>query len=354
MTVSLYCATFFLTLVTLIPLWRNPHWLVRGWEFPRTQLIVIATIILIAGYIWLDFAINVNVLVILIAGACLLWHIIWVAPYSPLWPIEVLDSKAGHVDAQLSVITANVLTPNKKSHLLINHVKQYKPDVLLTLESDAWWEKQLDVLEKDMPYTVKYALDNLYGIHVYSRLPLEGSKVSFLVEKDVPSIETVLTLRTGDQIKMHFLHPAPPSPTENEESTERDAELMILAKKVAKTKQPVIVTGDLNDVAWSATTRLFRKISGLLDPRIGRGVYSTFHAKYPLFRWPVDQFFHSQHFTLNQIKRLPSIGSDHFAILTVLTFTGQKHSQQEGLDAEKSDKVRAKQIVKNAQDKQET
>ncbi|MER2492753.1 endonuclease/exonuclease/phosphatase family protein [Catenovulum sediminis] len=242
-------------------------------------------------------------------------------------------------------MTANVLTPNRNADLLIQMVREYNPDVLVTLESDQWWEDQLKVLEADMPYSVKCPLDNLYGMHIFSRLPLNDQEISYLVEEDVPSIHTTLTLRSGKTVRMHFLHPAPPSPTENPESAERDAELVIVARSVAESDLPVIVTGDLNDVAWSATTRLFRKISGLLDPRVGRGMYNTFHADFPFLRWPLDHLFHSQHFTLNLIKRLPSIGSDHFALLTRLTFFPMKGADQEGLDSDASDHDWAREIA---------
>ena len=67
----------------------------------------------------------------------------------------------------------------------------------------------------------------------------------------------------------------------NPKSSALQLSLIAVARSIAETAQPVVVTGDLNDVAWSATTRLFRKISGLFDPRVGRDMFNTFHADYP-------------------------------------------------------------------------
>ncbi len=41
---------------------------------------------------------------------------------------------------------------------------------------------------------------------------------------------------------------------------------------------------------------------------------NTFHARIPLFRWPLDHLYHSPHFQLEEITRLPYIGSDHFPL----------------------------------------
>ena len=72
--------------------------------------------------------------------------------------------------------------------------------------------------------------------------------------------------------------------------------------------------GDLNDVGWSRTSRLFRKVAGMSDPRTGRGFYPTFNANYPLLRWPLDHMFVSPHFELIGMAVLPDIGSDHLPI----------------------------------------
>ena len=346
MIFGLHFITILLLLATLLPLWRSPHWLVRGLDFPRLQFAAATAVVFAADGMILDpgkastWGLMAAVLV------CFAWQFWWIAPYTPLWRPEVQAAPAGNSDRRLSIITANVLTPNRNARKLLALVGKYQPDVLVTLESDQWWQDQLDVLEKEMPHAIKCPLDNLYGMHVYSRLPLEETEIAYLVQDDIPSMHALLRLRTGDAVRIHFLHPAPPSPTENPESAERDAELVIVARSVAEDPQPVIVTGDLNDVAWSETTRLFRKLSGLLDPRVGRGMFNTFHAKYPLIRWPLDHIFHSRHFTVRTIKRLPPIGSDHFALLTELCYTPLAGAGQNGLEAESADRKKASEIAK--------
>lgn len=341
--------TVLIALVSLLPLSQYPHWIIRGMDFPRLQIAILAVVLLIADFTLLDFDLVFSWVLVSVTTVCLVWQLWWILPYTFIWPLEAKGAVEEDPDRRVTILTSNVLTPNRNSDALIKLVRSYTPDVLVTLETDQWWEDKLNVLESDMPYSVKCPLDNLYGMHVFSRLPLDEKEISYLVEKDVPSIHVLVTLRSGDKVRMHFLHPAPPSPSENPESTERDAELVIVGRSVAECEQPVIVTGDLNDVAWSATTRLFRKLSGLLDPRVGRGMFNTFHAKYPLLRWPLDHLFHSRHFTVKSIKRLPSIGSDHFPLLTTLVHEPTQTPEQDGLNPDSDDYERSEEIAKKEQ-----
>lgn len=346
MEIAIVIATGILVLATLIPLWRNPHWVVRGMDFPRLQLAAIALFLILVQAIFLDFAQLQAWTLISITFVCLAWQLWWIMPYTVLWLAEVKTTKNPSPERKLSILTANVLTSNRNADALLELVDQYEPDILVTLESDQWWQRHLDTLQPDMPYCMKCPLDNLYGMHVYSRLPLEDTEISYLVEDDVPSMHAQIKLRSGDPVRVHFLHPAPPGPQGHPESAERDAELVIVAKSVAESDQPVVVAGDLNDVAWSATTRLFRKLSRLLDPRVGRGMFNTFHAEYPFLRWPLDHLFHSHHFTVTSIKRLPHIGSDHFPLFTELSYNPARGEDQDGLAADSDDRSRAQSIEK--------
>ena len=344
----LFITTIFVCF-TLMPLLKNEAWWIRTLEFPRLQFFLLLSILLILQLILLDLSFIHTRGLILVTLTCLIYQALWIIPYTPFFSVEVNSANSDNNSERLRIITANVLTPNRNAEGLIALVNNHDPDILVTLESDKWWQLQLDILEETYPYTIKCPLDNLYGMHVYSKLPLVNGQIEFLVESDKPSIHTLIKLPSGTEIRAHFLHPAPPSPTENAESSERDAELIIVARSIADAENniPIIVTGDSNDVAWSETTRLFRKMSGLLDPRVGRGMFNTFHADYWFLRWPLDHLFHSNHFTLKNIKRLKSFGSDHFALFTELVLDAGQNNQHNGLNVDSEDKAWAKAKASN-------
>lgn len=309
-------AVVLVVLMTLGGMMRRDEWWFRGCDFPRLQIMSLILVLLL-GFATLPSEVSQLpwVVALLVCWGYQAWMVL---PYTPLWPIEVQKSTRQEPDARLALLVSNVLGTNTQYHRLLALVHEHQPDVLLTLESDLNWQKALDTLEVDYPYTVKVPLDNLYGMHLYSRLPLIDPEVRYLFSEEIPSIHTGLQLRNGHVVRLYCLHPKPPSPTEAHDSTLRDAELLLVGRHIEQSHHSAIVWGDLNDVAWSHTNQLFQKISGLLDPRIGRKMLNTFHAQHWYFRWALDHIFHSDDFGLVRIERMPDIGSDHFPVLTVL------------------------------------
>ncbi|MGQ9427548.1 endonuclease/exonuclease/phosphatase family protein [Gilvimarinus sp. F26214L] len=331
MFVAFLIATIALVGIALLPQLHFESWVVRSFDFPRLQISIALVVLLVMELALLDLDQLSSWLLIVAAVVGLCYEAWWIIPYSPLFPVEVKQADRRNPDRTLRLMIANVLMSNRRADALLHLVRESNPDLLVTLETDQWWQEQLDVLEPDYPYAVKCPLDNRYGMHLYSRLPLSNSGIDYLLSEDNPSIHTLVTLPGGQQIRCHFLHPEPPSPTESDDSVERDAELLVVARSVADSDMPTIVSGDLNDVAWSRTTRVFRKVSGLLDPRVGRGMFNTFHAQHWFLRWPLDHLFHSHHFTLVSMSRQGDFSSDHFALVTELMLEGPD-TDQEGLD----------------------
>ena len=345
----LVCAVVALAAVlTLLPLSRSEQWWVRLWDFPRLQIAVGA---ILGAALALGLPLEPVALAWPVAGvalACAAYQAIWILPYTPLWKRQVRRSGGADDAPRLRILVCNVLMTNRDSSRLLAQIRANRPDVVVTLETDAWWQQELDALADDYPNAQRCPLPNLYGMHVYSRLPLLDGRTQFLIDPAIPSMHMLVELPTGDRVRLHCLHPMPPSPTEKDESTERDAELVVVGRSVARASLPVIVTGDLNDVAWSRTTRLFLKVSGLLDPRRGRGMYSTFHAGNPLVRWPLDHVFHSNDFLLSFIQRLPAMGSDHFPILFELVLSPRAGAAQHSLDGDSADQAEAQEKVEDA------
>jgi endonuclease/exonuclease/phosphatase (EEP) superfamily protein YafD len=311
---SLLVAAALLAASTLVPLIRSEALWVRAFDFPRLQIaalsaVVLAVLLLFGGpgaLFWIALAL----IVVAIAGQALV-----ILPYTPIWKNETVDAVGGH--PTLRILVANVMMSNRDSEGLLRFIRDEAPDLVVFDEPDAWWCETLRVLGERYPHRLEDPRDNTYGMIVYSTRPFERAEHRAILDPEVPSFHVCLDVH-GTRVTLHLIHPPPPYPKYASTTLERDAELLVVGRLCGREQGPVIVAGDLNDVAWSHTTRLFQRISGLLDPRRGRGMYNTFHAGHWFMRWPLDHLFHSRHFRLVRIVRGPAYGSDHFPILIEL------------------------------------
>ena len=336
-----------LVAATALPLLRRDQWWIRVFDFPRAQ-ITIAGIALLALYLYFwdtQHAYQSVVLGLLVLAVG--YQVVKMVPYTVLMPKQVLAAESNAGDATLSLLVANVLMGNRESQAFLDIVHEYDPDVILTVETDEWWAEALRALEQDYPHTLKRPLGNSYGMLVHSRLEMIDPEIRFILKDSIPSMQMKVVLPSGDRVYIQFVHPDPPNPRFATETTARDAELLIVGREVEKRDKPTIVAGDFNDVAWSYTTSMFQKASGLLDPRVGRGTYNTFNARNPLLRWPLDHVFHSDHFKLVRMERGPAWGSDHFPIFIILSLESGAEAQQEEPDTNRAEAKQVTEKIEN-------
>ena len=321
-------------------------WWIRAWEFPRLHLLVLALIALIGLWpLWrredLWGRAKLPALILLAIAAC--YQAWYIYPYTPI--AETMSQAATETDParRVTVLVSNVLQSNREYDRLLSLIGEKDPDVVLALETDQGWIDHLQQLGDRYPHRVEVPLPNTYGMALYSKLPLVDQTVRYLVKEDVPSIRATLQLRSGTRVTLYALHPLPPSPQESASSLPRDAELVLVAEEIKKLpkSEPVLLLGDLNDVAWSTTTLLFLRLSGTLDPRRGRGLYNTFNVYTWPLRVPLDHVFHSKHFGLGAIQVEEAIGSDHFPIYVELSFDSELRG--DALELEEEDEQMAEE-----------
>jgi len=296
------------------------HWTIRFFDYPQLQFLTLGIIVIICSAIWLDFDLYQNWIFVFIIGVVVFYQATLIIPYTFFYPKEI--KSASDSSSDISLVVSNVYQPSESYSSVLNLIEKQNPDVVFLVETNERWEKNCSVLDEKYKYSLKHPIDNMYGLLFYTNLEMLTGEVQFRVKDDIPSVKCQLKLPNGKDILFYGVHPEPPSPTENYRSTERDAELYLLAKEIRDSEHqlPTIVAGDLNDVAWSKSTRVFQRLSRLLDPRKGRGFFNTFHAKYPI-KWPLDHFFVSDDFELVDIDVLEDVNSDHFPIKISLKYS---------------------------------
>ncbi|MDT0649333.1 endonuclease/exonuclease/phosphatase family protein [Autumnicola edwardsiae] len=341
-------------LFTLAPIIATDYWWIRMLDFPHTQLTILTMVALVVYFARFDIKSWKDYAFVAILTACFIFQLSKIYPYLPHNEFEVGEaSEDADPTKVVRFFAANVLQENENSDLLVRELKIQNPDIILLTETNQIWKENLTEAISEFPYKVEVPMQNTYGMLLYSKLPLKNPKINFLVDDSIPSIETRVRLNSGSEFQLFAIHPTPPMPQHNPSSTDRDAEMMIIAKKARASKLPVVVAGDFNDVAWSGTTGLFKTVGGLLDVRVGRGFYNTFDANSFVLRWPLDHFFVTEEFRVVECKAINTIDSDHFPFFITLSLEPEYANMQRPASPTKEQIIRANIQITEARNKHE-
>ena len=301
-----------LALAAFLPAWQTDLWFIRVLDYPRMQLAFAGLFIaLLYAILVPDPRRGGSLFVISVLLVATAWQFLHAARFLWFYPDEVASEESCPADKRLSMLGANVLIENEDYGKVLALAKEQQADLILLTESDRAWQEAMAPLHAAYPYRVAVPLENSYGMHLYSRLPMTG-EVKYRVQDNIPSIDARVTMRDGSEVIVYAIHPEPPRP--GDDTGERDAELVLVGREARDEGGASIIIGDLNDVAWSQTTKLFLEVSGTKDPRVGRRLMPTFNANWPMMRWPLDHLFLTPHWGLVDMERLNHVGSDHFPV----------------------------------------
>lgn len=304
---------------SLLPLVETNVWWIRFLDFPRLQFMVALVVLLLLFLAVRGRSGWVGWTAIIGTAAALGYHIHKLYPYTDLAEQTVLTDASCAEGQSIRIMSANVKRRNESADIFLDQVARVDPDVLLVMETDAWWDERLSVLADAFPNRIQSIPEDhaFYGMHLLSKLELISPEFRFLFDAYTPTAFTQLRLRGGDVIDFSGLHPRPPLPW-SQPTTLRDAHILSAALDARASSNATILAGDFNAVPWERVTHRAIRIGGLLDPRVGRGLHPTYDTKSWVISWPLDHILFQPQFTVQNFETLPEFGSDHRAVVATL------------------------------------
>jgi hypothetical protein len=203
----------------------------------------------------------------------------------------------------LQFAVANLHSSNRDLSSFAKWISDTQPSIVGVLEVSPHHLEDLAKLGYE--YRVVEPRANNFGIAFLGKEePLSSSLLG--QETSFPSI-----LVEYDDFQVLITHPMPPISKEARQIGDEQVEQ--LAQLVQRSKKPTVVLGDLNATGWDM--RLFPLLdAGLKDGREGHGLVTTWPVGNPLMGIGIDHVMVPENWSVNQFRRGPDIGSDHYPL----------------------------------------
>jgi endonuclease/exonuclease/phosphatase (EEP) superfamily protein YafD len=119
----LMCLFAFITLIKI------EHWVVRLFDFPKVQLLVLSLLGLFFGLFYFSFESILQWVGVVMVTLAINFHCIKIIPYTVFFKKEVIRTVPTDSSICLSLLTSNVLMPNQDYEKLLSRIDTYQTDV---------------------------------------------------------------------------------------------------------------------------------------------------------------------------------------------------------------------------------
>ncbi|WP_157069601.1 endonuclease/exonuclease/phosphatase family protein [Sandaracinus amylolyticus] len=216
----------------------------------------------------------------------------------------------------LRVATANLYAGNPRPDALASELAALDVDVLALEELTPRWREVLGehgVLAR-FPHRVIDDRDDCFGIALLSRVPMDATIEDLA---GVPMIDARLTTSAGP-LRVLAVHTIPPL---GPDAADWNAQIALLARLASSSREPTIVTGDLNASPFG------RGYRALIDAGLrgahesaGRGLATTWpNGARLLPPMRLDHVLVSRGIGVREVREGRGEGSDHRPVIATLT-----------------------------------
>ena len=232
-----------------------------------------------------------------------------------------------------TVFYANVLRVNTDADSLAAQIVLKDPDLVVLVEVDERWLKDLDWVLADYPLSLAHPLDDNFGVALCSRLPMDSAELSYFGPEhplNRPGIVASIRIQ-NTPVQVYAVHTMPP--VASEFAAHRDLQLQDIGDRISTSSGAAVVVGDLNTTMYARGHTDLVGRSGLRNAREGRGPLGTWPAGFPAWlRIPIDHVLVSKELQVTSLEVGEQTGSDHLPLIVGLCLTNEEqHPIQEAL-----------------------